>query len=251
MRSRLILTSAILFAALGASGAEADDVPVAVAANFTAPAKQIAAAFEKKTGDHVVLSFGATGGLYAQITQAAPFEVFLAADEARPKKAVAEGFAVGDSLFVYAVGRLALWSKSAEAVNGEATLKSAAFSKIAICNPVAAPYGAAAVATMQKLGLYDALKPKLVVGADISQAFQFVDSGNAEVGFVALSQLAGGARGSRWIVPQDLYPPIKQDAVLLNKGANHAAAKAFLEFLKGPEAHAVIETYGYGFDKPS
>jgi molybdate transport system substrate-binding protein len=251
MRGLRVLTAGILFAALAAWGAKADDVPVAVAANFTAPVKEIAAAFEKKSGHHAVLSFGATGGLYTQITQDAPFEVFLAADEARPKKAVAEGLAVGDTLFVYSVGKLVLWSKSADAVKGESTLKTATFSKIAICNPTAAPYGAAAVATMRKLGLYDALKPKLVEGADISQAFQFVDSGNAEVGFVALSQLAGTSGGSRWMVPQDLYPAIKQDAVLLKKGANHEAAKAFLEFLKGPEAHAVIEKYGYGFDNPS
>ena len=186
MRWLRVLTAGMLFAALGATWAQADDVPVAVAANFTAPAKEIAAAFATKTGHNAVLSFGATGGLYTQITQDAPFEVFLAADEARPKKAVADGFAVGDSLFVYAVGKLVLWSKSADAVKDESTLKAATFSKIAICNPTAAPYGAAAVATMQKLGLYDALKPKVVEGADITQAFQFVDSGNAEVGFVAL-----------------------------------------------------------------
>ena len=251
MRVLKVLAAGWLVAVLGAAAARADDVPVAVAANFTAPVKEIAAAFEKKSGHKAVLSFGATGGLYTQITQDAPFEVFLAADEARPKKAVTEGFAVGDSLFVYAVGKLVLWSKSADAVKGEATLKDAAFSKISICNPTAAPYGAAAVATMQKLGLYDALKPKVVEGADITQAFQFVDSGNAEVGFVALSQLAGKTGGSRWVVPQELYPAIKQDAVLLKKGASHAAAKAFLEFLKGPEAHEIIEKYGYGFDKQS
>ena len=251
MKLLRVLTVGVLLAAFGAALAKADDVSVAVAANFTAPVKEIAAAFEKKSGHHAVLSFGATGGLYTQITQDAPFEVFLAADEARPKKAVADGFAVADSLFVYAVGKLVLWSKSADAVKDVATLKTASFSKIAICNPTAAPYGAAAVATMQKLGLYDALKPKIVEGADITQAFQFVDSGNAEVGFVALSQLAGKSGGSRWLVPQELYPPIKQDAVLLKKGASHDAAKAFLEFLKGPEAHEVIERYGYGFDRQS
>ena len=251
MKLLRVLTVGVLLAAFGAALAKADDVSVAVAANFTAPVKEIAAAFEKKSGHHAVLSFGATGGLYTQITQDAPFEVFLAADEARPKKAVAEGFAVGETLFVYSVGKLVLWSKSADAVKDVATLKTASFSKIAICNPTAAPYGAAAVATMQKLGLYDALKPKIVEGADITQAFQFVDSGNAEVGFVALSQLAGKSGGSRWLVPQELYPPIKQDAVLLKKGASHDAAKAFLEFLKGPEAHEVIERYGYGFDRQS
>jgi molybdate transport system substrate-binding protein len=253
MRSSRVLTAAIVLAAfgLGASLARADDVSVAVAANFTAPVKEIAAAFERSSGHHVVLSFGATGALYTQITQDAPFEAFLAADEARPKRAVADGLAAADSLFVYAVGKLVLWSKSADAVKDESTLKTASFAKISICNPVAAPYGAAAVATMQKLGLYETLKPKLVEGADITQAFQFADSGNAEVGFVALSQLAGKTGGSRWVVPQDLYPAIKQDAVLLKKGESHPAAKAFLQFLKGPEAHEIIEKYGYGFDKQS
>ena len=236
---------------LGASLAKADDVPIAVAANFTGAAKEIGAAFTKKTGHVAVYSFGASGGLYTQITQDAPYEVFLSADEARPKKAIAEGLAVPDSLFVYAVGKLVLWSKSADLVKGEATLTTATFAKVAICNPTAAPYGAAAVATMQKLGLYDALKSKLVEGADITQAFQFVDSGNAELGFVALSQLTPNAGGSRWVVPQELYSPIRQDAVLLKKGANHAAAQAFLAFLKGPEARAIIEKYGYGFDKLS
>jgi molybdate transport system substrate-binding protein len=242
------LTAGLLFAA---SGAKADEVSVAVAANFTAPAKEIAAAFEKKSGHRAVLSFGATGALYTQITQDAPFEVFLAADEARPKKAVAEGLAVADSLFVYAVGRLALYGKAADAAKDATSLKAANVNKIAICNPTAAPYGAAAVATMQKLGLYDGLKPKLVEGADITQAFQFVESGNAEVGFVALSQLTGKTGGSFWIVPQGLYPAIKQDAGLLKKGASHAAAKAFLEFLKGPEARETIAKYGYGFDTQS
>ena len=245
-----------LFAAFGlilafAGPAFADDVPVAVAANFTASVKEIAAAFAKKTGHNAILSFGATGALYTQITQDAPFEVFLAADEARPKKAIAEGFAVGDSLFVYAVGKLVLWSKSPELAKDGDSLKAAAISKIAYCNPTAAPYGAAAVATLQKLGRYDTLTPKLVEGADITQAYQFVESGNAELGFVALSQLAGKTGGSRWVVPQELYPAIKQDAVLTKKGAGHEAARAFLEFLKGPEAHEIIVKYGYELDKTS
>ena len=136
-------------------------------------------------------------------------------------------------------------------MKGETSLKSADLNKVAICNPTAAPYGAAAVATLKSLGVYDALKPKLVEGADITQAFQFVESGNAEIGFVALSQLAGKTGGSRWVVPQELYPAIKQDAVLLKKGAGNAAAKAFVEFLKGPEAHDIIVRYGYESDKPA
>jgi molybdate transport system substrate-binding protein len=249
MRLFGLLATGLVFAF--SASARADDVSVAVAANFTAPVKEIAAAFAKKTGHNAVLSFGATGALYTQITQDAPYEVFLAADEARPKKAIAEGHAVAGSLFVYAIGKLVLYSKSPDLAKDAESLKSAALNKIAYCNPNAAPYGAAAVATMQKLGLFDALKPKLVEGTDIAQAFQFVESGNAEVGFIALSQLAGKTGGSRWLVPQDLYPAIKQDAVLLKKGANHEAAKAFLDYLKGPEAQEIIVKYGYELDKQS
>jgi molybdate transport system substrate-binding protein len=158
---------------------------------------------------------------------------------------------VPDSRFTYAIGKLVLWSKKPGYVNGEATLRSDVFVKLSICNPAAAPYGEAAVETMKSLKLYDTLKPKFVVGADITQAFQFVDTGNAELGFVAASQLTGKTGGSQWLVPQDLYKPIKQDAVLLKKGAGSEAAKAFLQFLKGPEAHAIIEKYGYALDSSS
>jgi molybdate transport system substrate-binding protein len=242
MRLLRVLTASVLVT-FGASLARADDV--LVAANFAAPVKEIAAAFEKTNGHHAVLSFGATGGLYTQITQDAPFEAFLAADEARPKKAVADG------LFAYAVGKLAQWNESPDAVMDEETLKSAAVNKIAICNPAAAPYGAAAVATMQKPGFYYALRPKRVEGVDIKQAHQFADSGDAEIGFAALSQLAGKSGGSRGVAPQELYDAIKQDANLLKKGASQAAARQFLAFLKGPEARDIIVKHGYGLDKPS
>jgi molybdate transport system substrate-binding protein len=218
---------------------------VAVAANFTDAAKEIAAAFKAKTGHEAVLSFGSSGQLYTQISQDAPFQIFLSADDERPKKAVAEGLGVPDSVFTYAVGKLVLWSKEPDLVQGEATLKSAAFSKLSICNPVAAPYGAAAVETLKSLKLYEALQPKFVVGANITQAYQFVQTGNAEIGFVALSQVVGDKSGSHWMVPQDLYSPIRQDAVLLKKGANNAAATGFMAFLKGPEAKAIVAQYGY------
>ncbi|MCW6508982.1 molybdate ABC transporter substrate-binding protein [Lichenifustis flavocetrariae] len=226
---------------------DAAETKVAVAANFTEAAKEIGVAFKRKTGDDALFSFGATGQLYTQITQDAPFEILLSADDERPKKAVADGFGVPGSVFTYAIGKLVLWSKSPDVVKGEDTLKTAGFTKLSICNPVAAPYGAAAVETMKALKLYDTLQPKLVVGANITQAFQFVDSGNAELGFVALSQLKGNAGGSRWMVPQDLYKPIRQDAVLLKKGAGNTAATGFMDFLKGPEARAIIEKYGYVF----
>jgi molybdate transport system substrate-binding protein len=220
---------------------------VAVAANFTDAAKEIAAAFKQKTGHEAILSFGASGAFYTQITQDAPFQIMLSADTERPKKLVDGGLGVADSRFTYAIGKLVLWSKSPDLVKGEATLKSATFAKLSICNPVAAPYGEAAVEAMKSLKLYDALQPKLVVGADITQAFQFVDTGNAELGFVAASQLIK-REGSRWVVPQNLYEPIRQDAVLLKKGVGNEAATAFMQFLKGPEAHAIIEKYGYAFD---
>ncbi|MBV8913110.1 MAG: molybdate ABC transporter substrate-binding protein [Acetobacteraceae bacterium] len=228
----------------------AAETNVAVAANFTDAAKEIAAAFQAKTGNEAVLSFGSSGQLYTQITQDAPFQIFLSADDERPKKAVADGFGVPGSVFTYAVGKLVLWSKQPDLVTGESTLKNAGFDKLSICNPDAAPYGAAAVETMKSLKLYDALQPKFVVGANITQAYQFVQTGNAEVGFVALSQVVNDKSGSRWMVPQDLYTPIRQDAVLLKKGAANEAATAFMSFLKGPEATAIIRRYGYEIGAP-
>ena len=248
MRIWAKLTAACGLLALGTMGsAQASQTNVAVAANFTDAAKEIAASFKAKTGHEAVLSFGASGQLYTQITQDAPFQILLSADEDRPNKAVADGLGVTGSVFTYAIGKLVLWSKDPAAVKGEDTLKGTAFTKLSICNPTAAPYGAAAVETMKALKLYEALQPKLVIGANISQAFQFVDTGNAEIGFVALSQLSGDKGGSRWLIPQDLYKPIRQDAVLLKKGADNEAAKAFMGFLKGPEAKTIIEKYGYEF----
>lgn len=224
---------------------------VAVAANFTDAAKEIAATFRQKTGHEAVLSFGSSGQFQTQITQGAPFQVFLSADDARPRKLVEDGLAVADSRFTYAIGKLVLWSKSPGLVKGEETLRSGAFAKLSICNPVAAPYGAAAVSAMKSLRLYETLQPKLVEGATITQAYQFVETGNAELGFVALSQLAASDAGSRWVVPQELYDPIRQDAVLLKSGAGNEAARAFMQFLKGPEARAIIEKYGYVIDGQS
>jgi molybdate transport system substrate-binding protein len=240
-----IVLVAFTLAAGGSRGASAEEVNVAVAANFTDAAKEIGKAFKDKTGNDAIFSFGASGQLYTQISQGAPFQVFLSADASRPKKAVAEGYGVPGSAFTYAIGKLVLWSKKPGVVTGDETLKSGSFNKLSICDPKAAPYGQAAVETMQSLKLYKALEPKLVQGANITQAFQFVETGNAEIGFVALSQVIGKAEGSQWLVPQELYKPIKQDAVLLKKGADSAAAKAFVDFLKGPEAIAIIKKYGY------
>jgi molybdate transport system substrate-binding protein len=231
-----------------AAAAQADVTHVAVAANFTEPAKEIAGLFKQKTRHEAVLIFGATGAFFTQITHGAPFEVFLSADEDRPKAAVDQGFAVPDSRFTYAIGKLVLWSRVTDVTNGEEALKAGNFSKLSIANPVAAPYGTAAVETMQALGIYDALKPKIVQGNSIAQAFQFVDTRNAELGFVALSQLHGQTDGTRWEVPPSLHAPIRQDAVLLRTGADSEASKAFLTFLKGPEARAIIEQFGYALE---
>jgi molybdate transport system substrate-binding protein len=244
--SRRLVTA--LFAAasvLASAPAFAGSANIAVAANFTEPAKEIAALFKAKTGHEAVLSFGASGQFYTQIKQDAPFAILLSADDERPKKLVDEGLGVASSRFTYAIGKLVLWSKDADTVKGEETLKTSSFNKLSIANPAAAPYGAAAVETLKALSLYDALQPKIVMGNSIGQAFQFIDSGNAEVGFVALSQLMPNAGGSRWMVPQNLYTEIRQDAVLLKSAEGNEAATAFLGFLKGPEARAVIETFGY------
>ena len=248
--TRLIVASLGVAAAclLPSTAAFAVSTNVAVAANFTEAAKEIAAAFKAKTGDEAALSFGSSGQFYTQIKQDAPFEVFLSADDSRPKKLVDDGLGVADSRFTYAIGKLVLWSKSLDVSKGDEALKAGAFSKLSIANPTAAPYGAAAVDTLKALKLYDILQSKIVQGENIGQAFQFVDTGNAELGFVALSQVAGVSSGSRWLVPQTLYAPILQDAVLLKKGAANQAATGFMAFLKGPEAHAIIEKYAYSVE---
>ena len=228
--------------------AQAADTNVAVAANFTEPAKEIAQLFENRTGHKAILSFGATGQFYTQITQAAPFQVFLSADQSTPKKLVDDGLALGDTLFTYAIGKLVLLSGDADLVKGEQTLRDGSFNKIAIANPTIAPYGAAGIEVMKALGVYDKLSSKIVQGSNIAQTFQFVDTGNAEIGFVALSQVIERPGGSRWVVSANLYSPIRQDAVLLKTGTSSDAARAFLNFLKGREALAVIEKFGYGVE---
>lgn len=250
MRLKAVLAALAALCALSTPG-RAGQTNVAVAANFTEPVKEIAALFKQKTGHEAVLSFGASGPLLAQITHDAPFKVFLSADEERPKAAVAQGFAVKSTLFTYAIGKLVLWSRVVDVTNGEAALKAPAFSKLAIANPKAAPYGAAAIEAMKALAVYDALQANIVQGNSIAQTFAFVDTKNAEVGFVALSQLFGVTGGTHWLVPQNLYSPIRQDAVLLKRGENDEASKAFLDFLKGPEARAIIEKFGYGLDAGS
>jgi len=225
--------------------AHAATVSVAVAANFTKVAEEIAAAFKAKTGDDVELSFGATGQLYTQITQGAPFQVFLAADDQRPQKAVDEGHGVDGTVFTYAVGKLVLYGAAADVTAGADVLKAGDFQKLSIADPETAPYGAAAVETLKSLDLYEALQPKIVTAQNISQAQQFVESGSAELGFVALSQVIGADKGTQWLGPAELYEPIRQDAVLLKTGENEPAARAFLDYLKSDEAVAIIKKSGY------
>lgn len=241
---RIFLLALLL---LPAAPAAADEVTVAVAANFTGTAEEIAEAFREETGHDAVLSFGSTGRLYAQIIHGAPFDVFLAADEARPDLAIAEGYAVDGSAFVYALGALVLYSTDPELVDPEGAVlfHPERFGKLAIANPRTAPYGAAAVEAMTALKVYDQLSDRLVEGENITQAFQFVATGNAALGFVALSQVIDRPGGSRYEVPIDLYQPIAQGAVLLNKGADNPAAAAFMNFLKGDVARRIVENHGY------
>lgn len=241
---------AALFAALVfSSQALAERMQVAVAANFTAPLQAIAAEFEKDTGHTVVASFGATGQLYAQIQHGAPFEVLLSADASTPAKLESEGLGVKGSRFTYAVGNLVLWSATPDYLDGsDAVLKANQYQHLALANPKAAPYGLAASEVLEKLGLSEAVQGKLVEGQSISQTYQFIATGNAELGFVALSQVYKDGQlngGSAWRVPAELHTPIKQDGLLLKKGVHNPAAAAFIEYLKGAKATALIRSYGY------
>ncbi len=237
---------AILFTLFLPLPALAGETRVAVAANFTEPAKEIAAAFQKATRHTAILSFGSSGNFITQLAHGAPFEVFLSADAERPIKAEQDGLAVPGSRFTYATGRLVLYSVTPGLVDAKgAVLHRGTFAHIAIADPAAAPYGVAAVQAMQKLGVYPALAPKLVKGTSITQAYQFVATGAAELGFVAASQVIAVSGGSRWPVPKTLHAPIDQQAVLLKTGVKNPAALAFVRFLKTPYAIAIIRRYGY------
>jgi len=243
---------ALICLALGAGQvAQAAELHIAVAANFTDATRDLIPLFEKATGHTVKASFGSTGKLYAQIEHGAPFQVFLAADSKRPQKAEAEGLAVPGSRFTYARGKLVLWSaKSGTFTDGEAYLKSLSFKRAAMANPKTAPYGLAAQQVMQHIGVWEKAKQKMVRGDSIAQTFQFVATGNTEAGFVAYSQVKAWKQGggSLWVIPADYYAPIEQQAVLLQKGKDDPAARAFLKFLQSPAAHKVIEGYGYGLN---
>ena len=246
-RARLI---ALLTACLAgsASSVHADQISVAVAANFTAPMQVIAAGFEKETGHKLQAAYGATGKFYAQIRNGAPFEVLLTADDETPARLIKDNAAVAGSQFTYAIGKLVLWSAKSAIVDGAgAVLKNGGFNHLAIANPKLAPYGAAAVEVMKGLGVVESIRPKIVTGESIAQTHQFISTGNALLGFVALSQVLkdGKIEGSAWIVPAKLYAPIRQDAVMLEKGRGKPAAEALMKYLKSDKARAVIQSFGY------
>ncbi|MDP1529260.1 MAG: molybdate ABC transporter substrate-binding protein [Rhodoferax sp.] len=247
MARTLTLLIALLLSILATGMAHAGQAHIAVASNFVAPMKTLASQFEQATGHTLTLSSGATGKFYAQIKHGAPFDVLLAADDDTPARLVREGD--GNTRFTYAIGRLALWSAKPELLDGtDAVLKQNRFRRLAIASPKLAPYGAAAGEVLAKLKLTDSVQGKFVIGENIAQTYQFVASGNAELGFVALSQVMQGSRlvgGSVWMVPATLHTPIRQDAVLLKHGANNAAARALLDYLKTPAAQTIIRSYGY------
>lgn len=241
----LVVASGIAFSV------QAAEITVAVAANFARPMQEIAAAFEQDTGHKATLSVGSTGKFHAQIRNGAPFDVLLAADAETPARLEREGLGLAGSRITYAVGRLALWSREPGRVDDQGrVLRTGRFERLALANPKTAPYGAAAVETLEKLGLLTQLSPRFVQGESIAQAYQFVATGNAELGFVALSQVQSHGRigqGSAWIVPRELHAPIRQDALLLEAGKDEPAARALLDYLGGERARGIMRAYGYEF----
>jgi molybdate transport system substrate-binding protein len=244
-------TTIAIVSLLASTLVNAAEIRVAVAANFAQTLKEIVTLFEKDTGHKVALTQGSTGKLYAQISQGAPFDVLLSADDETPEKLVREGKAVNGTQFTYAVGRLALWSPKSDMVDeGGQVLKTDKFRFIAIANSRVAPYGRAAVQVMQKLGVLNLIEPRVVQGESITQTFQFVSTGNAQLGFVALSQIIDHGKiksGSAWIVPETMHETLKQDAVLLNSAKDAAAATALLSFLKSDKAKKIMAAHGYQF----
>jgi molybdate transport system substrate-binding protein len=248
--SAFCLLVASMLPCVGSGAAVADEIQVAVAANFTTPMQKIAAEFEKETGHKLLLSFGTVGKFYAQMKNGAPFEVLVSSDRETPDKLVRDGLAVEETRYTYAIGKLVLWSAAPGVIDdkGEA-LKTGGFQHIALANPKLAVYGAAGEAVLRKLGVWEVVQPKLVLAENITQSYQFVASGNAELGFVAWSQIVGAdgkiQSGSAWTPPADLYPPIKQDVILLSPGKGKAAALVLVNYLKTEKARSIIRAFGY------
>jgi molybdate transport system substrate-binding protein len=249
-RTRWFSLLALFAALLFGRGADAGEVAVAVAANFLEPLKAMVEPFAKATGARLEPRPGSTGELYAQIENGAPYDVFLSADAERAEKLEKSGLGVAGTRFTYAIGKLVLWSTDEKRIpaDGAAALRDPGFVHLAIADPKTAPYGAAAIQTLERLGVRAALEPKLVYGQSVSQVFQFVTTGNAELGFLALSQIEGPGKkpvGSRWLVPAELHDPIRQDAVLLRRASESAPSRAFLDFLHGVAGLAIIRSFGY------
>jgi len=236
-----------------ATHAGAEKITVAVASNFTAAMNEIVNAFEQTSGHEVELAFGSSGKFYAQISNGAPFDAFFSADQDKPITLEKDGLAVPGSRFTYAVGTLARWSSKPNLVDDAATvLKQGNVNKLSIANPKLAPYGAAAVQTLESLGLKETTESKWVQGENIAQTHQFVATGNADIGFVALAQVVDQGKfkeGSGWIVPGNLHQPIRQDAVLLVRGKDNPAALALMQFMRGDKATEIIQAFGYGVEK--
>lgn len=249
MEQRVSAWCLLLIVSTAAPPAFAEQVLVAVAANFVPSFREVAMEFEKSTGHHAQIAAGSSGNLYSQIKNGAPFDVFFSADDERPKRLEEEGVGVKGTRFTYAIGRLVLWSPNVDLVKGEETLSSTNFTRLAITNPKNSPYGLAAMQAMQKLRIWDKLQPQhIIMGENLGQTMEFIESGHAELGFVALSQVLDPkvkGKGSRWDVPSNLHEPIQQDAIVLAKGKDNATAKALMEFMSGPQAKAIIERYGY------
>ena len=242
---------AIAFSSIFVPIAVAQEIRVAAAADLQFALTDLATQYEKQSGTKVSISFGSSGNFFAQLENGAPFDVFFSADSAYPRKLEAAGLTEPGTLAIYARGRIAVWTSPGSSFdfekNGLSTLLDPKIQKVAIANPEHAPYGRAAVAALKQAGLYDQLKSKLVIGENISQAAQFVQSGSAQAGIVALSLTVSPAMkdGHRWLVPENLYPPLDQSVVVLKSSANKAAAKAFLEFLRTPEAQSTFSRYGF------
>ena len=250
MRINFSLLLALLLAPLlplpFAATAQAGRVTVAFPNGLALAMSPLRDAFQSKTGNGMTPLAAATGLIYAKITLGTPFDVFLADDSETPKRAIAAGFAVEGTEFTYALGKIVLFSADPKLVNGAETLKASAFHKLAVADPKIGPYGTAPLEVMKKLGVYEALAPKLVVGKSLAEAYQSVDYRQVELGFVALNQVVDRKDGSQWLVPQEDYAPIPMDAVLLTPGKDNEAAKAFMDFLKSDEAVKIIHSYGFG-----
>ncbi len=248
MKQRVLVWSLIVIATITAAPAFAEQVLVAVAANFVPPFREIALEFEKSTGHRLQVAGGSSGNFYSQIKNGAPFDVFFSADMERPKLLEDEGLGIKGTRFTYAIGRLVLWSPNESLIKGEETLRSKQYKRLAMASPKTAPYGMAAMQAMQKLEIWDSVQAQVVMGESLGQTMGFIESGNAQLGFIALSQVLDPkikGKGGRWDVPNNLHEPIKQDVIMLTRAKDNQAAKALMEFIGSPQAKKIIERYGY------